>query len=155
MLQMWSIDYVQVPDDDSKDGFRSNPQTPKKNETAKPLPIYNRLVKQINISNESIGSSLVKSGSESSLSEENTTKGSIERQRPVEMSSKEWRSKQQDEKDICSDNEEVLAATPPIPPVRRRSRIHAAVRKSEGTFCYTLITSLVGSHCFIHLCIYF
>lgn len=138
---MWSIDYVQVPDEEEKDKEKiltnkeeTKPTTDqiKTNEIAKPLPIHSRLVKQINVSNDSIGSGLIKSGSESSLSEDSTVRrGSIEHQRSGEISSKEWRTKQQEEKDTCSDTEEV---TPPVPPVRRRSRIHASPRKSEGEF---------------------
>lgn len=134
-LQMWSIEYVQVPFDEtaaSKSGSR--PDTPKRTEAVKPLPIHNRLVKQINISNDSISGILVKSGSESSLSEESNLKAGTERQAPCEISSKEWRSKLQNEKETCSDNEETVVIATPIPPARRRSRVHAAIRKSEGEF---------------------
>ncbi|KAF5299222.1 hypothetical protein FQA39_LY02395 [Lamprigera yunnana] len=136
VARMWSIDYVQVPDEDEKEKINKEEAKPltaentKTNKVIRPLPIHSRLVKQINVSNDSIGSNLVKSGSESSLSEDSTVRrGSIERQKSNEMSSKEWRSKQQDEKDTCSDSEEII---PPVPPIRRRSRIHASPRKSEG-----------------------
>lgn len=74
----------------------------------------------------------MKSGSESSLSEENTRRTSIERQISNESSTKEWRSEQQDEKETCSDTEE--SSMPPVAPVRRRrSRVHGGfIRKSEG-----------------------
>lgn len=133
LFQMWSIDYVQVPIDDAM-AFAANsrPETPKRSETGKPLAIHNRLVKQINISVDSVGT-LVKSGSESSLSEEGNLKGGGgERQAPSEISPKEWRSKLQNEKDTCSDNEEAVVVTPPVPPARRRSRVHSGIRKSEG-----------------------
>ncbi|KAJ8966192.1 hypothetical protein NQ317_015412 [Molorchus minor] len=85
---------------------------------------------QINVSNDSSGCSLMKSGSESSLSEDNT-RSSLDKQRCDEGSSKEWRSEQQDEKDTCSDTEETL---PPVAPARRRrSRVHVSFRKSEDT----------------------
>lgn len=125
VTRMWSIDYVQVPDEDNK----STTPTPKPcNEPIKPpLSIHHRLVKQINVSSDSSGSGvLMKSGSESSLSEENNN----QRQKAVEGSSKEWRSEQQDEKETCSDGEE---PSPPVAPARRRrSRVHGGFRKSEG-----------------------
>ncbi|XP_074035631.1 uncharacterized protein isoform X1 [Leptinotarsa decemlineata] len=55
-------------------------------------------------------SSLMKSGSESSLSEENV-KSSVDRQKSNYSSTKEWRSEQQDEKETCSDTEE---CAPPV-----------------------------------------
>ncbi|XP_074038577.1 WD repeat and FYVE domain-containing protein 3-like isoform X1 [Leptinotarsa decemlineata] len=74
-------------------------------------------------------SSLMKSGSESSLSEENV-KSSVDRQKSNDSSTKEWRSEQQDEKETCSDTEE---CAPPVAPARRRrSRVHGGFRKSEG-----------------------
>lgn len=130
---MWSIEYVQVPAEEKDGSYQtSKEETPKPAEApAKPLSIHNRLVKQVNISNDSAGS-LIKSGSESSLSEDNTTtRGSIDRQRSGESSSKEWRSEQQDEKETCSDTEE----SPPVVSVRRRrSRVHGGFRKSEGNY---------------------
>ncbi|CAH0558995.1 unnamed protein product [Brassicogethes aeneus] len=124
VTRMWSIDYVQVPDEDTKET--------KSNEPVKHAPIHHRLIKQINISIESTG--LMKSGSESSLSEDNNhSRSPIDKQRSDEIpSTKEWRSELQEEKETCSDTEEqVLVA--PIPAVRRRrSRVHAGFRKSEG-----------------------
>ncbi|KAG5870011.1 hypothetical protein JTB14_023053 [Gonioctena quinquepunctata] len=128
VTRMWSIDYVQVPDE------TTNPTTTCKpiSETKSPKhckPLHHRLIKQINVS--SIGSigGLMKSGSESSLSEENM-RSPVDRQRSEESSSKEWRSEQQDEKETCSDIEE---CTPPLVPTRRRrSRVHGGFRKSEG-----------------------
>lgn len=136
---MWSIDYVQVPDEDStntsvqKSPVESkSPKSPKpSNEPAvKTTPIHHRLVKQINVSSDSTGLYLMKSGSESSLSEDNTRRSSVDRQRSNESSNKEWRSEQQDEKETCSDTEDI---TPPVAPARRRrSRVHVSFRKSEG-----------------------
>ncbi|XP_056639814.1 WD repeat and FYVE domain-containing protein 3 isoform X1 [Diorhabda sublineata] len=139
VTRMWSIDYVQVPDEQSTNSINSKPPIEPKSPLSsklgesitRPSSIHHRLVKQINVSsNSSLGSSgnLLKSGSESSLSEDNT-RNSIEKQMSNE-SSKEWRSGQQDEKDTCSDTEECL---PPVAPARRRrSRVHAGFRKSEG-----------------------
>ncbi|XP_044260057.1 WD repeat and FYVE domain-containing protein 3 isoform X2 [Tribolium madens] len=119
VTRMWSIEYVQVPDETNTN------VEPKHQSPAKPTPIHHRLVKQINVSNDS-SLSLMKSGSESSLSEDNNPRRpSIDRQ----ASSKEWRSEQQNEKETCSDTEE---ASPPIPVRRRRSRVHGGFRKSEG-----------------------
>ncbi|XP_018577977.1 WD repeat and FYVE domain-containing protein 3 [Anoplophora glabripennis] len=139
VTRMWSIDYVQVPDEDStntsiqKSPIESkSPKSPKSSNesTVKAAPIHHRLVKQINVSSDSSGLCLMKSGSESSLSEDNTRRSSVDRQRSDESSSKEWRSEQQDEKETCSDTEETA---PPVAPVRRRrSRIHVSFRKSEG-----------------------
>ncbi|KAB0793199.1 hypothetical protein PPYR_12819 [Photinus pyralis] len=136
VARMWSIDYVQVPDENDKEKPNKDnvkvvqiAEQPKTNEIVKPLPIHSRLVKQVNVSNDSVGSNLVKSGSESSLSEDSTIRrSSVDRQRSGEISCKEWRSKQQDEKDTCSDTED----TPPVPPARRRSRMQGIPRKSEG-----------------------
>lgn len=134
---MWSIEYVQVPSEDRELGPKEDAKVSET--SSKPLSIHNRLVKQVNISNESGLGGLMKSGSESSLSEENVTRvPSLDRQKSNECSSKEWRSEQQqDEKDTCSDVEE---SAPPIPTIRRRrSRVHGGFRKSEGTkFSYAL-----------------
>ncbi|CAH1175861.1 unnamed protein product [Phaedon cochleariae] len=139
VTRMWSIDYVQVPDENSIDKIAStplenppkSPNSPKpSNETvAKPSPIHHRLVKQIHVlSTGSIGS-LMKSGSESSLSEEGTRLNSVDRQKSDEGSSKEWRSELQDEKETCSDTED---CAPPVAPARRRkSRVQVGFRKSE------------------------
>nr|XP_008195320.1 PREDICTED: WD repeat and FYVE domain-containing protein 3 isoform X2 [Tribolium castaneum] len=119
VTRMWSIEYVQVPDETNTN------MEPKHQSPVRPTPIHHRLVKQINVSNDS-SLSLMKSGSESSLSEDNNTRRpSIDRQ----ASSKEWRSEQQNEKETCSDTEE---PSPPIPVRRRRSRVHGGFRKSEG-----------------------
>lgn len=69
---MWSIDYVQVPDEDISTTPKSvEPKSPKPcNEVTKPTSIHPRLVKQIHVSNDA-SVNLMKSGSESSLSEEN------------------------------------------------------------------------------------
>ncbi|KAK9687952.1 FYVE zinc finger [Popillia japonica] len=134
VTRMWSIEYVQVPAEERDGAYqpvkevKEEPAKPADSAT-KPLSIHNRLVKQVNISNESAGS-LIKSGSESSLSEDNATRrSSVDRQRSGEGSSKEWRSEQQDEKETCSDTED----SPPVIAVRRRrSRVHGGFRKSEG-----------------------
>lgn len=115
VTRMWSIDYVQTPDNtakESKDKVQN--QSPLRH-----APIHHRLVKQINVSNDS--GSFMKSGSESSLSEDANTKS--------ETSCKEWRNEQQNEKETCSDTEDV---SPPVPVRRRRSRVHGGFRKSEG-----------------------
>ncbi|CAH1111054.1 unnamed protein product [Psylliodes chrysocephalus] len=143
VTRMWSVDYVQVPDDqvpnpiNTKSEPPKSPKSPKLNESvSRPSSIHHKLVKQINVSSISSlgnsGSSLMKSGSESSLSEENTRRTSIDRQISNESSTKEWRSEQQDEKETCSDTEE--SSMPPVAPVRRRrSRVHGGfIRKSEG-----------------------
>lgn len=123
--QMWSIDYVQVPDEDiSNSGKKPTVET-----HHKPMPVHHRLVKQINVSNES-ADSLMKSASESSLSEENTISISVEK-RSEEGSSKEWHNEQQNEKEVCSDTEEPQIHAP-TPVRRRRSRVHCGLRKSEG-----------------------
>lgn len=121
---MWSIDYVQVPDENSSAETEKHPS---KDTHQRPTPIHHRLVKQINVSNDSAGS-LMKSGSESSLSEDNSL---AKDKHKLEGSTKEWRNEQQNEKEVCSDTEE--APTPPPTAVRRRrSRVHAGLRKSEG-----------------------
>nr|XP_022909115.1 WD repeat and FYVE domain-containing protein 3 [Onthophagus taurus] len=130
VTRMWSIEYVQVPEEKERDQQKDDKEKEKPSEPARPLSIHNRLVKQVNVSNDSSGS-LIKSGSESSLSEECTSgrRGSVERQRSNESSSKEWRSEQQDEKETCSDTEDL----PPVVAVRRRrSKVHGGFRKSEG-----------------------
>lgn len=138
---MWSIEYVQVPAEERDGAYqpvkevKEEPAKPADSAT-KPLSIHNRLVKQVNISNESAGS-LIKSGSESSLSEDNATRrSSVDRQRSGEGSSKEWRSEQQDEKETCSDTED----SPPVIAVRRRrSRVHGGFRKSEGIYISKIV----------------
>lgn len=132
---MWSIDYVQVPmeERDLPNLTKEEKETKceKTNEPiVRPTPIHHRLVKQINVSSDSSGS-LIKSGSESSLSEDsNTRRGSVDRHRSGECSTKEWRNEQEEEKETCSDTEETL---PPVASIRRRrSRVHGGFRKSEG-----------------------
>jgi WD40 repeat protein len=122
VTRMWSIDYVQVPDETStqREEIKQH-QSP-----VRPNPIHHRLVKQINVSNDS-SLSLMKSGSESSLSEDNNTRPALDQR---ESSCKEWRSEQQNEKETCSDTED---PAPPVPVRRRRSRVHGGFRKSEGT----------------------
>ncbi|KAJ8919114.1 hypothetical protein NQ315_012099 [Exocentrus adspersus] len=135
VTRMWSIDYVQVPDEESTTTSIPNTADSKfskqSNEsTIKTVAIHHRLVKQINVSTDSQGLCLMKSGSESSLSEDNIRRSSVDRQRSDESSSKEWRNEQQDEKETCSDTEESVA---PVAPARRRkSRVHMSFRKSEG-----------------------
>jgi hypothetical protein len=121
VTRMWSIDYVQVPDETStqREEIKQH-QSP-----VRPNPIHHRLVKQINVSNDS-SLSLMKSGSESSLSEDNNTRPALDQR---ESSCKEWRSEQQNEKETCSDTED---PAPPVPVRRRRSRVHGGFRKSEG-----------------------
>lgn len=143
---MWSIDYVQVPIDEkdinitskeSKEGKWEKPN----NTIIRPTPIHHRLVKQINVSSES-GGSLIKSGSESSLSEDsNARRASIDRNRSGEGSTKEWRNEQEEEKETCSDTEE--SVTPVASSRRRRSRVQGNFRKSEGNFL--LIISVICS----------
>lgn len=134
---MWSIDYVQVPVE-GKEGnsskecaieVKSNEKS-NNNHILRPTPIHSRLVKQINVSSDS-GGSLIKSGSESSLSEDsNARRGSIQRNGSDEGSSKEWKNEQEEEKETCSDTEESIL---PVPTAnRRRSRIQGNLRKSEG-----------------------
>lgn len=134
---MWSIDYVQVPREEKEMPTKETKSNEKQTEhVIKPTPIHNRLVKQINVSNDSSGS-LIKSGSESSLSEDcSIRRNSIDRQRSGEKSSKEWRNEQQEEKETCSDNEEKI---PQVPVRRRRSRVHGGFRKSEGIFFINFI----------------
>lgn len=116
---MWSLDYVQVPMEPTNESKEVRSQN---NSPMKATPLHNhRLTKQINISIDS-SSTLMKSGSESSLSEDGNNK-------KIESSCKEWRSEQQDEKETCSDEEQ---HAPPVPVRRRRSRIHGGFRKSEG-----------------------
>lgn len=127
---MWNIDYVQVPNEEANQIFKE-PLREMRSTENKPKPINHKLVKQINISNESSGGSLMKSGSESSLSEDSNSK-KVPKIVSEEKSTKEWRNEQQNEKDTCSDTEEALPPTPPVPARRRRSRIHGGLRKSEG-----------------------
>ncbi|CAG9859319.1 unnamed protein product [Phyllotreta striolata] len=135
VTRMWSIDYVQVPDEQStnvKPEPPKSPKTAKTNEQVdKPTPKHHQLVKQINVSSIGSAGGLMKSGSESSLSEETARRGSVDRQTSGESSSKEWRNEQQNEKETCSDVEE---SNPPAVPVRKRkSRGHCGfIRKSEG-----------------------
>ncbi|XP_018321850.1 WD repeat and FYVE domain-containing protein 3 [Agrilus planipennis] len=157
VVRMWSIDYVQVPDEKSNSSSKNDqnikkakdkpPMSPVKKVISSTTPLHNRLVKQLNISGDSVGSTgssgssyLIKSGSESSLSEESslvTKNTSFERQITDELSSKSMSSKEikaemQEEKETCSDGDEAILSTPPVPPVRRRSRVHGTLRKSEG-----------------------
>lgn len=112
---MWSIDYVQVPSEGNETS------------TNKIAPIHHRLVKQVHISNDSSGS-LMKSGSESSLSEDTAAvRVSVE-------SAKEWRKEQENEKEICSDIEENQLPPPVAAVRRRRSRVAVGLRKSEGQY---------------------
>lgn len=119
---MWSIDYVQVPSEDQTNDTPPTPHT-------KPTPMHHRLVKQVHISHDSAGS-LMKSGSESSLSEDAAVRVSIEKDGG---SPKEWRKEQENEKEICSDVEE-NQLPPPVAVRRRRSRVCVGLRKSEGEF---------------------
>lgn len=133
VARMWSIDYVQVPIDDECDDQQQVPsETTVRQE--RPTPIHHRLVKQVNVSSDSStgGSLLIKSGSESSLSEDGRGVSIVDRELPPSACSKEWQRGQQNEKDTCSDGEEEI--TPPVPAVRRRrSRVSSAYRKSEGS----------------------
>lgn len=118
---MWSIDYVQVPSEDQTNEAPSASLT-------KPTPIHHRLVKQVHISHDSVGS-LMKSGSESSLSEDAAVRVSIEKEGG---SPKEWRKEQENEKEVCSDVEENQLPPPVAAVRRRRSRVCVGLRKSEG-----------------------
>lgn len=75
----------------------------------------------------------MKSGSESSLSEDNNAmRMSVEKQLLEEGGSpKEWRNEQQNEKEVCSDTDE-NQLPPPVAVRRRRSRVCVGLRKSEG-----------------------
>lgn len=122
---MWSLDYVQVPAEDKTSDL---PQS--STSIIKPTPMHHRLVKQVHISNDS-GGSLMKSGSESSLSEDTAAlRVSIDQEG---ASTKEWRKEQENEKEICSDVEE-NQLPPPVAVRRRRSRVSVGLRKSEGWF---------------------
>lgn len=125
---MWSIDYVQVPSDD-----QTNETPPLPNSSTKQTPMHHRLIKQVHISHDS-GGSLMKSGSESSLSEDAAVRVSIEKQLLLEDggSPKEWRKEQENEKEICSDVEENQLPPPVAAVRRRRSRVCVGLRKSEG-----------------------
>ncbi|KAF7272906.1 hypothetical protein GWI33_014343 [Rhynchophorus ferrugineus] len=133
VTRMWSIDYVQVPIETDQntptEKIKSESKDLITNEPVRPSPSQHRLVKQIHVSHDSSGS-LMKSGSESSLSEDLGQRNVVERTKSGESSSKEWQSEQQEEKETCSDGEEVVA--PVAPTRRRRSRVHAGFRKSEG-----------------------
>ncbi|KAK9884773.1 hypothetical protein WA026_009003 [Henosepilachna vigintioctopunctata] len=129
VTRMWCIDYVQVPNDIQSIKWETQKEAKYNDAEKHKLIINHRLVKQINISNESSGNSLMKSGSESSLSEDNTII-TIREAVVEEKSSKEWRNEQQNEKDTCSDTEEIVPMTPPVPARRKRSRIHAGLRGS-------------------------
>lgn len=121
VARMWSIDYVQVPAEDSAIKV-ATPIEPRNR-----LPA--RLMKQINVASQdlSVGSpekSLKKSGSESSLSEEGVL---------VEGgSAKEWVQGQHEEKETCSDDDDERITPPTEVVLRRPSRVNPAFRKSEG-----------------------
>lgn len=135
---MWSVDYVQVPDEQiaivKSVSEIKNTHSPKhskpNNETFNHSnPSQRHLMKQTHVFNEEIKMSSLKSGSESSLSEDNL-KSFSNRQRSDDYSNKEWINEQQNEKETCSDTEE---CAPPIAPARRRkSRVQMSLRKSEG-----------------------
>lgn len=135
---MWSIDYVQVPDEQiinskilSETSRTNSPKHAKPNNEAfcTSMTTSRHLKKQSHVFNDEMKMSSLKSGSESSLTEDNL-KAFSNRQRSDDYSSKEWISEQQDEKETCSDTEE---CTPPVPPARRRkSRVQIGLRKSEG-----------------------
>lgn len=152
---MWSMDYVQVPIDDDPSSLTAiepirspankntassqSDQSEPRPATHRPTPsaLHGRLVKQIHVSSSGEGAAglLVKSGSESSLSEDSSRHTAASASdRPLEGSPKEWRSEQQDEKEVCSDNEESCVVKDQIEPVvrRRRSRVNTVFRKSEG-----------------------
>ncbi|XP_060523655.1 WD repeat and FYVE domain-containing protein 3 [Cylas formicarius] len=134
VTRMWSIDYVQVPIEEGSATPTHRMQSPKHkpnqeitNEPVKPISAHHRLVKQIHVASDG---SLIKSGSESSLSEDITHKRTVDINISEEGSTKERQNEQQEEKETCSDVEE---SVPPVAPARRRrSRVHAGFRKSEG-----------------------
>lgn len=144
------MDYVQVPIDDDSLNNSSKEDKPKATMTAsrntnnssessqRPTALHNRLVKQINVSSDSSSGFLVKSGSESSLSEDTNTAADT-------ISTKEWQREKQNEKDVCSDNEEASAPIPSSSAVirRRRSRVNTVFRKSEGihSFIHSFIVT--------------
>lgn len=135
---MWSVDYVQVPDDqtnfnksvsENKNVHLPKLSKPNNESFHQQALIQRHLIKQTHVFTDEVRMSSIKSGSESSLSEDNF-KSFLNRQRSDDYSSKEWINEQQDEKETCSDTEE---CTPPIAPARRRkSRVHMGLRKSEG-----------------------
>lgn len=137
---MWSIDYVQVPDEqfnatkpipDGKTVKSQKHSKPNNDSFGQSAPSQRHLMKQTHVFNEDIRMASIKSGSESSLSEENL-KSFSSRQRSDDYSNKEWINEQQDEKETCSDTEELVL---PVAPARRRkSRVIMGLRKSEGRY---------------------
>lgn len=130
---MWSIDYVQVPDEQSnitKSAAPSPKHTKPNNESFSGASSQRLLMKQTHVFNDEMRLSSIKSGSESSLSEDNVKFSS--RQKCDDYSNKEWINEQQNEKETCSDTEE--CASPVAPARRRKSRVNIGLRKSEGMF---------------------
>ncbi|XP_017775866.1 PREDICTED: WD repeat and FYVE domain-containing protein 3 isoform X2 [Nicrophorus vespilloides] len=127
VARMWSMDYVQVPQDDKEAGCSAK-STPTHKNSEEHKPLHNRLVKQVNVFHDSC--SLTKSGSENSLSDGSKT-DSPKSKLDGCSSSKEWRTELEDEKETCSDTEE--ASKPPVPVRRRRSRVHVGLTKSGNS----------------------
>lgn len=131
VARMWSMDYVQVPAEDEKaeeSDAKADVEavsTNVKNDSENTKKRVHDLVKQISMSTESSGM-LVKSGSESSLSETENAKEA---------------SRLHEEKEECSDNESSNGSSnKPIHQsnhaatvvLRRKSRCNPMFRKSEG-----------------------
>nr|CAD7454369.1 unnamed protein product [Timema tahoe] len=114
VVRMWSVDYVQVPKEDR--------QAVKEGEDTKENGVKN-LVKQISISADFPGNdtaSLVKSGSESSLSEdEGETTPEVESTQEEKREGKKEIERAQEEKEMCSDEDtnqaEEAGESGPIP----------------------------------------
>nr|CAD7577049.1 unnamed protein product [Timema californicum] len=100
VVRMWSVDYVQVPKEDR--------QVVKEGVDTKENGVRN-LVKQISISADFPGkdtASLVKSGSESSLSEdEGETTTEVESTQEEKIEGKKEIERAQEEKEMCSDED--------------------------------------------------
>ncbi|KMR04720.1 wd repeat and fyve domain-containing protein 3 [Lasius niger] len=132
VARMWSMDYVQVPAEEEKpeevmaaEKEKNEKQSTEENQTETTMKRVKELVKQMSISAE--GSSiLMKSGSESSLSETENAKEA---------------SRLHEEKEECSDNESSNGSSNKPSPqnnhaslvvLRRKSRGNPMFRKSEG-----------------------
>ncbi|KAH0568814.1 WD repeat and FYVE domain-containing protein 3 [Cotesia glomerata] len=131
VARMWSMDYVQVPAEEEKPeelaekkAVKKQPSTEEERTESTKKRVH-ELVKQMSISAEE-SSLMMKSGSESSLSEAETLKEA---------------SRLHEEKEECSDNESSNSsnnkvcsknAQSPTVVLRRKSRGNPMFRKSEG-----------------------
>ncbi|XP_029662380.1 WD repeat and FYVE domain-containing protein 3 isoform X2 [Formica exsecta] len=132
VARMWSMDYVQVPAEEEKpeevtvvEKEKNEKQSTEENQTETTMKRVQELVKQMSISAEGSGI-LMKSGSESSLSETENAKEA---------------SRLHEEKEECSDNESSNGSSNKPSPqnnhaslvvLRRKSRGNPMFRKSEG-----------------------